>query len=109
MADGQVIARAYVEIIPSMQGSQRTIASDLGAVVEPASKEAGEKSGKSFGESLAKGLKTTAAVITGAMAAATAGAVASAKAFINTAKATADYGDTVDKTSQKLGLSNKAD
>ena len=108
MADGQVIARAYVEIIPSMQGSQRTIASDLGAVVEPASKEAGEKSGKSFGESLAKGLKTTAAVITGAMAAATAGAVASAKAFINTAKATADYGDTVDKTSQKLGLSNKA-
>ena len=108
MADGQVIARAYVEIIPSMQGSQRTIASDLGAVVEPASKEAGEKSGKSFGESLAKGLKTTAAVITGAMAAATAGAVAAGKAFMDSAKQTASMADEIDKMSQKVGFSTSS-
>ena len=108
MADGQVIARAYVEIIPSMQGSQRQIASDLGATLEPATKEAGEKSGKTFGTSLAKGLKATAAVITGAMAAATAGAVAAGKAFMNSAKQTANMADEIDKTSQKLGLSSKS-
>ena len=109
MADGSFeIAKAYVTIIPSFKDGQNTISKELGAVTETASKEAGEKSGKSFGESLAKGLKTTAAVITGAMAAATAGAVASAKAFMSAAKQTAAYGDEVDKTSQKLGLSNKA-
>ena len=108
MADGQVIARAYVEIIPSMQGSQRQIASDLGATLEPATEEAGEKSGKTFGTSLAKGLKATAAVITGAMAAATAGAVAAGKAFMNSAKQTANMADEIDKTSQKLGLSSKS-
>ena len=109
MADGNFeIAKCYVTIIPSFKDGQTTIRKELGEVVEPAAKEAGEKSGKHFGESLAKGLKTTAAVITGAMAAATAGAVASAKAFMNAAKETAAYGDTVDKTSQKLGLSNKA-
>lgn len=108
MADGQVIARAYVEIIPSMQGSQRTIASDLGATLEPATKEVGEKSGKNFGESLAKGLKTTTAVIAGAMAAATGAAVATTKAFVDSAKAVASYGDNIDKMSQKMGISATA-
>lgn len=108
MADGQVIARAYVEIIPSMQGSQRTIASDLGATLEPATKEVGEKSGKNFGESLAKGLKTTTAVIAGAMATATGAAVATTKAFVDSAKSVASYGDNIDKMSQKMGISATA-
>lgn len=108
MADGQVIARAYVEIIPSMQGSQKTITQELTGVTEPASKEAGEKSGKSFGDSLAKGLKTTGAVIAGAMAAATGVAVATSKAFIDSAKSVAEYGDNVDKMSQKMGISATA-
>ena len=76
MADGQHIevAKAYVTIVPSMEGSLKTIATEMGAVVEPAAKETGEKSGKSFGESLAKGLKATTAVIGAAMATATAAA-----------------------------------
>ena len=103
--DGIVVAKAWVQITPTMQGSQKTIATELTGVTEPASKEAGEKSGKKFGESLAKGLKTASAVIAGAMATATAGAVATGKAFVNSAKEVASYGDTVAKESQKMNLS----
>ena len=105
MADHIEVARAFVTIVPSMEGSQKTIATELGASMEPAAKEVGEKSGKSLGENLAKGLKTTAAVIGTAMATATAGAIATGKAFINAANSTATYGDAVDKNSQKLGIS----
>ena len=110
MADGKHIevAKAYVTIVPSMEGSQKTIATEMGTVVEPAAKETGEKSGKRFGESLAKGLKATAAVIGAAMTAATAGAIATGKAFINAANSTAQYGDNIDKMSQKMGISTKA-
>lgn len=110
MADGKHIevAKAYVTIVPSMEGSQKTIATEMGAVVEPAAKETGEKSGKRFGESLAKGLKATEAVIGAAMTAATAGAIATGKAFINAANSTAQYGDNIDKMSQKMGISTKA-
>jgi len=110
MADGNHIevAKAYVTIVPSMEGSQKTIATEMGAVVEPAAKSAGEKSGKSLGESLAKGLKTTTAVIGAAMAAATAAAAATGKAFINAANDVAAYGDNIDKNSQKMGISAKA-
>ena len=110
MADsgGFEIAKAYVTIIPSFKDGQTTISKELGAVTDSASKEAGEKSGKSFGNAMAKGLKATATVIAGAMAAVTAGAVAATKTFVDTAKQTAAYGDEVDKTSQKLGLSAKA-
>lgn len=108
MADGgNVIAKAYVAIIPTMAESQKSIATQLTGVTEPASKEAGEKSGKNFGESMAKGLKTAGKVITGAFTAITATAVASSKAFVNTAKNVADLGDTIDKQSQKTGLSAK--
>ena len=109
MADGSFeIAKAYVTIIPSFKDGQTTIQKELGTVTESASKDAGEKSGKTFGDAMAKGLKATASVIAGAMATVTAGAVAVTKTFVDTAKQTAAYGDEVDKTSQKLGLSAKA-
>ena len=108
MAEHIEVARAFVTIVPSMEGSQKTIATEMGAITEPAAKDAGEKSGKSFGESLAKGLKTTAAVIGAAMTAATAAAVATGKAFIGAANDVASYGDAIDKNSQKMGISAKA-
>ena len=110
MADGKHIevAKAYITVVPSLEGSQKQIATEMGAVMEPAAKQTGEKSGKSFGESLAKGIKTTAAIITGALATATAGAIATGKAFINAASATASYGDNIDKMSQKMGISAQA-
>lgn len=109
MADsGNVIAKAYVAIIPEMEGSQKSISNQLTETTEPASKEAGEKSGKSFGESLAKGLKATTAVIGGAIASATATAVNLGKKFVETAKQTSEMGDAIDKQSQKVGFSKKA-
>lgn len=108
MANGNEIARAYVTIVPSMQGSQSTITSELTGITTPASETAGEESGKHFGESLAKGLKATAGIVAGAMTAITAGAVATGKAFIDATKDVAEYGDTVDKESQKMHISAEA-
>lgn len=107
MADGQHIevAKCYITVIPSLEGSQKTIASEMGAVMEPAAKETGEKSGKSFGESLAKGLKATTAVIGAAMATATAAAVGTGKAFVSAANDVASYGDNIAKSSAKMNMS----
>lgn len=105
MANGIEVAKAYVTIVPSMQGSQSTITSELTGITTPASEQAGEESGKKFGESLAKGLKTTATVVAGAMTAITASAVATGKAFIDATNDVASYGDTVDKESQKMHIS----
>lgn len=108
MANGIEVAKAYVTIVPSMQGSQSTITSELTGITTPASETAGEESGKKFGESLAKGLKTTATVVAGAMTAITAGAVATGKAFIDATNDVATYGDQVDKESQKMHISAEA-
>ena len=105
MANGIEVAKAYVTIVPSLQGSQSTITSELTGITTPASEQAGEESGKKFGESLAKGLKTTATVVAGAMTAITAGAIATGKAFIDATNDVASYGDTVDKESQKMHIS----
>ena len=109
MADDRKIqiGKAYVQIIPSLEGSQKTISAEMGAVTEPAAKEAGEKSGKSFGESLAKGIKTTSAVIAGALTVATGAAVATGKAFINTANDISSMGDAIGDNAAKMGVSTK--
>ena len=87
MANGEHIevAKAYVTIVPSLEGSQQTIATELGAVASPASKEVGEQSGKDFGDALATGIKAAAGVIAAAMTAVVGAAVATGKAFIDTA------------------------
>lgn len=110
MADGEKIniAKAYIEVIPSLEGSQKIISQEMGAATEPAAKEAGEKSGKSFGESLAKGLKTTTAVIAGALTAATGAAVATGKAFISAANDVSAMGDTIGDNAAKMGISTKS-
>ena len=109
MADGEKIniAKAYIEVIPSLEGSQKIISQEMGAATEPAAKEAGEKSGKSFGESLAKGLKTTTAVIAGALTAATGAAVATGKAFIGAANQVSSMGDAIGDNAAKMGVSTK--
>lgn len=107
-ATGYEVAKAWITIVPTLNGAQETISKELGVATESASKEVGEKSGKTFGSSIAKGLKASAAVIAGAMTAATAGAVAASKAFVDTAKQTANMGDTIDKESQKVGFSVKS-
>lgn len=107
MADGGNIevAKAFVTIVPSMEGSQKTIAQELGASGTEAAKTAGEDAGKQFGNSLATGLKATAAVIAGAMTAVAGAAVAAGKAFIDSANDVAAWGDQIDKESQKMNMS----
>ena len=108
MANGTEIGRAYITIVPSLQGSQSTIQTELTGITTPASEKAGEESGKTFGESLAKGLKATATVVAGAMTAITAGAIATGKAFIDATNSVASYGDEIDKESQKMHISNQS-
>lgn len=104
MADSEHIevAKAYVTIVPSMEGSQKIIAEELGASGKDAAKSAGEETGKELGNSIATGLKATAAVIAGAMAAVAGAAVAAGKAFIDSANDVASYGDTIQKEAQKM-------
>lgn len=56
MADHIEVAQAYVTIIPSMQGAQKTITDELGGSADAAGKDAGKKAGggivKGIGDSL---------------------------------------------------------
>lgn len=112
MANPGEVARAFVTIVPTMQGAQAEITKELTGVTDAAAKTAGQSGGSNFGGEFATAIKGTAAVITGALVAATTAAVGAAvsagKAFIDAAKETAAYGDTVDKTSQRLGISAQA-
>lgn len=67
-----------------------------------------ESEGSGFASKLKKGLGTAAKVGGAAIAAIGAGAVALGKKFVSSAKETAQYGDEIDKMSQKLGLSKEA-
>lgn len=94
------VARAYVTIIPSMEGAQQSISEQLSGAAGSASDDVGKKSGGIFSSSFAKGIATGAAAITTA-ATATIGAVASQAGKV------AELGDAIDKNSQKLGVSSK--
>lgn len=103
--NGYEVAKAFVTIVPTMEGSQKTIATELGAVTSEASEKAGEEGGSKFGEKFASALKTSAAVIAGALAAATGAAVATGKAFIDATNDVSELGNTIDKESQKMQMS----
>ena len=100
MANGADIAKAYVQIIPSADGIKGQLTEIMGGEAE----RAGKASGGKFGASMGKALK-----VTGAAAAAFTGAtVAMTGAIVKGAAETAEYGDNIDKMSQKLGLSYKS-
>ena len=64
MAEGTEVAKAYVTIIPSMEGSQQTITEELTGATDTAADKAGKKSGKTLGGSLTKGLGDAGAAMT---------------------------------------------
>lgn len=88
------IGTAYVQILPTTQG----ITESLTSALTDASDDAGKKSSGSFASSFGSGLKSAAGVIAGAATAAT-------TAVIAAANSTAQAGDEIDKTSQKVGVS----
>ena len=80
MAGNIELAKAYVTIVPSMQGAQQAISQELGAAAEPAGEEAGEAIGSSMLSSLEDALggigKTLTATVTAPIVAAAAASVA---------------------------------
>ena len=103
--NGFEVAKAWVTIVPTLEGAQKSISEQLGASTDSAASEVGESSGKKLGESIANGLKTTGAVIATAMATATASAIALGKSFVDTANDVAVMGDTIAKESAKMHIS----
>lgn len=92
------LGTSYISIVPKLKGSmEKTMAKPMD--------KAGKESGKRFGGAFSKMSKAT--MVAGAAAAAAAGAAA-VGAVADLAAKTAEYGDQVDKTSQKMGISAKS-
>ena len=104
----QEVARATVTIIPNMQGAQQTIAEQLGSASESAGKSGGEKAGSAFTANMGSMISAGAAVVTGAVAAVTGAAIGAGKAIWDSANNVAQFGDNIDKMSQKMGISAQA-
>lgn len=108
MAGNIEVAKAFVTIVPTLEGAQQTITQDLTGVTNEASEKAGKDGGEKFASKFGSAVKSAGVAIGGAITAATAAAVGTGKAFVDATKETATYGDVVDKTSQKLGISRDA-
>lgn len=96
------IGKAYVQIVPSALGISDSIAKEIDAG------SVGSRAGSDFASSMGSMIKGSAAVITGAVAAVTGAAVGAGKAIWDSAKQVAEYGDNIDKMSQKMGISAQA-
>ena len=107
MAEHIEVARAFVTIVPSMEGSQATITKELTGVTTEASEKAGKEGGSKFGEKFAGAVKGASVAIGAALTAATAGVVATGKAFINTANDISAMGDAIGDNAAKMGVSTK--
>lgn len=100
MANGADIAKAYVQIIPSADGIQGKLTEIMGGEAE----SAGEQSGSKFGQFFGNALKAGGAIAAG-FAAATAAITGT---IISGTSAVAEFGDRIDKQSQKMGISARA-
>ena len=110
MANGEhiEIAKCYITVIPSLEGSQGTITKELtGATVE-ASDKAGKESGSKFGESFSKNLQKAGVAIGAVLAGAGAAAVGAGKSFVQAANDVSAMGDSIGDNAAKMGISTKA-
>lgn len=98
MAD--TIGTAYVQIEPSFDGVVPKIDKEFGG--------AGEKSGNSFSQGFAKVAGGVGKATAVALTAVTTEAVGLGKALFDNASKTAQFGDNIDKMSQKMGLTASA-
>ena len=94
------LAKAYVQIIPSAEGIQGNIA----GVLDKEAVAAGTSAGNKLSTAMGAALKAGGAIVAGA-GAAIAGLTT---ALVSGAGKTAEYGDNIDKMSQKMGLSIEA-
>lgn len=98
------LATAYVQIIPVAKGISGELKNILDEPAQSAGASAGASAGGGFSSGLGKALKV-GGIATAALGAAMAGATG---AIVGGAKSVSEYGDKVDKMSQKLGLSTDA-
>ena len=96
----ETIAEAYVQIKPSMEG----ISSDL----EQALGGAADSSAKSFGSNFSSALASFGKVGAAAVGVATAATGALVGNLVSATSSVAEYGDNIDKMSQKMGISAQA-
>ena len=94
------LAKAYVQIIPTSQG----MGEELKKIFDNDATSAGKSSGLSFGNAMGTGIKAAGATI----AAAGTAIAGMATSFVSATGAVADYGDNIDKMSQKMGLTAEA-
>lgn len=88
------LGKAYVQIIPSAQG----ISGSISSILEPEATSAGSKAGINIAGGIGTALKGATTVIA-------AGTAAVTGAIVKGSKDVAEYGDNIDKMSQKMGLS----
>lgn len=93
------VAQATISVTPILDGAQQSLTEQLTGAAGDAGEKAGQESGSKFSGSLAKGLAKGAVAVTGAVAGVGA-------ALMGAAGKTAEYGDEIDKASQKLGVSS---
>ena len=102
------VAQASVTIIPTMKGAQQTITKEMTSMTDTAAEKAGKSSGQKFSSKFGSAIKSGAKTIATAVTAAVGTVSALSASFYNAAKATAEFGDHIDKMSQKLGISTDA-
>ena len=91
MAGKIEVAKAYVTIVPSLEGSQATITKELTGITSQASEKAGDEGGSKFGEKFGAGLKKAAAAVDAVTVATTAAAVKGISTL--TTQAVKNFGD----------------
>lgn len=94
-----VVASATLEVTPVLSGAQQKLTEQLTEAAAPAGETAGKATGSKLASGLVKGIAGGTVALVGAVGAGTA-------AMISAAGATAEYGDQIDKASQKLGVSS---
>lgn len=97
------IAKAYVQIIPSAEG----IKGSLTDMLSGEATSAGTKAGGAFSGGMSKAIGAAKIGVT-AIAATGAVAAAASTALVAGAAGVAQYGDNIDKMSQKMGISAEA-
>ena len=98
------LAKAYVQVIPTAQGISGSLSSILDGEATNAGTSAGKKFGGSMGSAIGGALKTGAAVIAGLGTA----AIGAGTALTSAANGVAEYGDNIDKMSQKMNMTAEA-
>lgn len=93
----ETIGTAYIQIEPSFQG--------VNTAIEQQMSGAGESGGKSFSTGFASVIGGAGKAVLGTATLAAGAVAAVGGAFVNAANGVAEYGDDIDKMSQKMGLS----